>query len=379
MTYTYRLRSQTAPLSGPETNNSPMRPGGGSVGNNSWLSDGSGKMVDEGIPTTFSRTITIGPLPAIPARSATSHGGSKNSNDNKLSKTHGGVISSTLREGGAQAWSTPPKPTKLQPLVATTDEPIAVPEETGISVGLMRIADSLSRRVLPWQAALCPRSIESLFDLRLSVMQNKHQQFMNQMKKKLSDKVENFIRKKDDEVDAWMQREIINWQSSMYKNDVDLTAFVKKDMDRVSDRGSAQEVAYFKREALMASELDDYERDATREQLNNFRRVVRKTDSKNKNVTASEMQMKALQESIARAQSLTTKETAKAQRYLISYTSPVLSLIPYSHTIPCTLYLIPYISPILYLIPYKGHHKEAGGSSRLALHPSGQCDDRFRE
>ena len=77
---------------------------------------------------------------------------------------------------------------------------IDIPGETTISVGLMRIADKLARLVLPWQAVLCPRAVETLFDLRKNIIQSRHSAFIEQMKRKLEEKVLGFIKKKEEEV-----------------------------------------------------------------------------------------------------------------------------------------------------------------------------------
>ena len=47
------------------------------------------------------------------------------------------------------------------------DLPGALPESTAITVGLLRIADIISRKVLPWQAAFCPRAVEHLREASL--------------------------------------------------------------------------------------------------------------------------------------------------------------------------------------------------------------------
>jgi hypothetical protein len=55
--------------------------------------------------------------------------------------------------------------------------------------------------------------------------------------------------------------------------------------------------------------------DATREQLVNFRRIVRKSDKKA--ASAEELQIRALQDSIAKAQSLANKQ------FMANYTDVV--------------------------------------------------------
>jgi hypothetical protein len=61
----------------------------------------------------------------------------------------------------------------------------AVFEEGTLSVGLMRIADQVIRKVLPWQAQMCPRAVETLYDLRLGIVLQNHEKFMNSMKANL--------------------------------------------------------------------------------------------------------------------------------------------------------------------------------------------------
>ncbi len=183
-----------------------------------------------------------------------------------------------------------------------------------ITAGLMRIVDQLARILLPWQAVLCPRAVETLQDLRLSLIQSKHALFMQQMKSKLEDKVTAFMRKKEDEVDTWLEKEIKSWQQFLSNDEIDLTDFIKADLDRLTQRSIAQDQAYRQRELQIANDLDDHERDQTREQLINFRRIVRA--SKNPLPGGSSMfdqepkhvEVRVLQDTIAKAQtSMKTK------------------------------------------------------------------------
>jgi hypothetical protein len=102
------------------------------------------------------------------------------------------------------------------------------------------VLTSLARRVLPWQAVLCPRAVETLRDLRQGIIQSKHAAFISQMKQKLEEKVLGFISKKEEEVDIWMDREIKNWQMVMSKDETDLIEFIKKDLKRITDRAALQ-------------------------------------------------------------------------------------------------------------------------------------------
>eukprot|EP00981_Chlorochromonas_danica_P005459 scaffold1091_cov164-Ochromonas_danica.AAC.82 len=158
-----------------------------------------------------------------------------------------------------------PKTNPLNPLQA----------ESVIAVGLMRIADRIARKVLPWQAVLCPRAVESLQELRLSFMQTKHISFMLSMRSKLEEKVNSFLQKKETEVDQWIEKEVSDWQVFLSADEADLSGFLQQDLQRITQRAIAQDNAYRQRELQMANELDDHERDQTREMLTNFRRIVR--------------------------------------------------------------------------------------------------------
>lgn len=200
---------------------------------------------------------------------------------------------------------------------ASPQLPLDLPGETTIGVGLMRIADHLSRAVLPWQAVLCPRAVETLHDVRSTMIQARHNAFIAQMRAKLEEKVLGFISRKEEEVDIWMEREIRSWQNFMQTGETDLTDFVRRDLARITDRAIAQDEAYRSRELRIASAIDDHERDSTREQLVNFRRIVRADNSRGGVPGAGKyesIEVRALQDSIAKAQSVTHKQTAKANR-----------------------------------------------------------------
>ena len=151
----------------------------------------------------------------------------------------------------------------------------AVNGEAAVSMGLLRIVDKLSRKVLPWQAQCCPRAVEQMRDYRMSVIQGKHADFVLRMKKQLQDKVIQFLAKKDEEVDFWMQKEIKVWMDAMNKQENDQTNFFQEDLDRIAARVNAQEAATKERELALAHELDNKERDNTRDQLVRFRRLCR--------------------------------------------------------------------------------------------------------
>jgi hypothetical protein len=221
-----------------------------------------------------------------------------------------------------------PKTNPMNPLQA----------ESVIAAGLMRIADRVARTVLPWQAVLCPRAVESLHDLRLSLIQTKHITFMIQMKAKLEEKVVSFMQKKETEVDVWIEKEVLSWQKLLADDEIDLGDFVHRDMHRITARAMQQDIAYRQRELHMANEMDDRERDQTREMLDSFRRIVRaskdvaispSTTGKQKNnvktpatafglynVTSyndksANMEVRVLQDSIAKAQGVITNRKTK--------------------------------------------------------------------
>jgi hypothetical protein len=57
-------------------------------------------------------------------------------------------------------------------------------------------------------------------------------------------------------------------------------AFIARDLQRISDRASLHEDALKGREKVLASGIDDKERDIMREQLVNYRRLCRSDDAK---------------------------------------------------------------------------------------------------
>lgn len=197
---------------------------------------------------------------------------------------------------------------------------IDIPGETAISVGLMRIADKLARLVLPWQAVLCPRAVETLYDLRKNIIQARHSAFIEEMKRKLEEKVMGFIRKKEEEVEIWLENEITSWRTFMSKDEADLSDYIKNDLARISDRAAAQDRAYTFRELAIATALDDHERDSTREQLVSFRRICRAhapgSDLEGEGSRAA-MEVKLLQDSIAKAQSVMHKKIATTNRHTV--------------------------------------------------------------
>lgn len=208
--------------------------------------------------------------------------------------------------------------------------------DSTIAMALLRIADQLARMILPWQAVICPRAVETLLDLRLNLIQAKQAEFMKKMKSKLEEKVQNFIRKKEEEVDLWLDREIKEWQEYLSYDEVDLSDFLKEDLKRISDRSSAQDIAYRIRELKLTNQLDDHERDRTRDQLVNFRRIVRAAKNGNvinKSIFEQEqtnVEVRVLQDSIAKAQSAT-------QRKIVDMTRSTLRKQEEAHDWLCSL------------------------------------------
>lgn len=166
----------------------------------------------------FSRSLMSGSLPQLPTRISSPATNDPittqskrreawgESNDPRSDSSERGATTSSsssaaggkLGSGAAAAAGSGSAAGKklLQSSNSSATPIIDVPEETTLSVGLMRIADKLSRLVLPWQAVLCPRAVETLFDLRQTMIQTKHVAFINQMKQKLEEKVMGFIKKK---------------------------------------------------------------------------------------------------------------------------------------------------------------------------------------
>jgi len=201
-------------------------------------------------------------------------------------------------------------------------QPIELPAETTMTVGLMRIADKLARLVLPWQSVLCPRAVETLFDLRHSLIQMKHEAFINQMKQKLEDKVQSFVKKKEEEVELWLETELRSWRAYMEKDEADLIDYMKADLKRISDRTILQSQAYRTRELVMTTQMDDHERDSTRQLLLDFRRVCKAqspTVTDEGGNAEKAIELKLLQDSIAKAQSIASHKMLASNRSIIRY------------------------------------------------------------
>jgi hypothetical protein len=247
-----------------------------------------------------------------PAKSSRG-GGNNNSNSNN----YGGGTSNGNNISASGSLMQQQGQSQMLSSVGGTGAMIDLPGETTISVGLMRIADKLARLVLPWQAVLCPRAVETLFDLRKSIIQTRHVHFIEQMKLKLQEKVMGFIKKKEEEVEIWLENEIKSWSGFMDQGESDLTEYIKNDLSRMSDRAAAQDAAYLYRELAIATALDDHERDSTREQLISFRRICRAQHPGTSPNEQTAMEVKLLQDSIAKAQSVINKKMATTRRKVV--------------------------------------------------------------
>jgi hypothetical protein len=247
-----------------------------------------------------------------PAKSSRG-GGNNNSNSNN----YGGGTSNGNNISASGSLMQQQGQSQMLSSVGGTGAMIDLPGETTISVGLMRIADKLARLVLPWQAVLCPRAVETLFDLRKSIIQTRHVHFIEQMKLKLQEKVMGFIKKKEEEVEIWLENEIKSWSGFMDQGESDLTEYIKSDLSRMSDRAAAQDAAYLYRELAIATALDDHERDSTREQLISFRRICRAQHPGTSPNEQTAMEVKLLQDSIAKAQSVINKKMATTRRKVV--------------------------------------------------------------
>ena len=261
----------------------------------------------------FKRSFMSASLPQLP------------SNSTSMISKNGSTVSRPSGSTAAPqpAWSQDSNKQQQQPSSA---QPIELPAETTMTVGLMRIADKLARLVLPWQAVLCPRAVETLFDLRHSMIQSKHEAFINQMKQKLEEKVQSFVKKKEEEVELWLETELRAWRMYMEQDEADLLDYIRVDLKRISDRTILQNQAYRIRELVMTSQMDDHERDSTRQLLLDFRRVCKAqapsvvTNAGGAGETAEKaIELKLLQDSIAKAQSMANHKMLASNRTIIRY------------------------------------------------------------
>lgn len=153
--------------------------------------------------------------------------------------------------------------------------PIELPSNTAIATGLLRIADHVSRKVLPWQAVTCPRAVETLRETRLSIVQAKHDNFVLKMTRQLEDKVFGFLNKKEEEVVNWMEREVALWQQTLRDEENLQSDFILKDQQRLSARSNKQQTASLNRGMVLTSTVDTAERDSIRQDIVSFRQVCR--------------------------------------------------------------------------------------------------------
>jgi hypothetical protein len=261
----------------------------------------------------FTRDKLNNTIPIVPPRTAP---GPKAERKQAWASSSAAVPAPTIEELPSQFLTETEDGQKTNPLNPAQAESV-------ISAGLIRIADQLARKILPWQAVLCPRAVETLQDLRLSMIQAKHTQFMNQMKSKLEEKVSNFIRRKEEEVDTYLEKEVNEWQKFLEQDEMDLSDYIKIDIERITNRAIAQDSAYRQRELRVANTLDDNERDNTRQQLVNFRRIVRASKRAIDAHTSlfetqpQHVEVRTLQNSIAQAQSTTRRKAVDMSRSVV--------------------------------------------------------------
>lgn len=270
---------------------------------------------------TFSRDLLSSTVPKFPSRV---------SDDQDRKEAWANTSSADASKTNKYSFDESGVPGQID-IVSSTDDDVLLrtnpfnplQAETIIASGLIRIVDQLAKKILPWQAILCPRAVETMQDLRLSMIQNKHTSFMNQMRSKLEEKVNAFITTKEQEVELWLGQELQAWQEFLEKDQTDLTEFIQEDLKRISHRALEQENSYKHREILVANELDDFERDKTREQLINFRKIVRASKQavpSNQTLFDQEpkvVEVRVLQDSIAHAKSNAQKKVITNSRVLI--------------------------------------------------------------
>lgn len=80
---------------------------------------------------------------------------------------------------------------------------------SNVSMGMIRTTDAICRKLLPWQAVCCPCAVEMFRDIRLQSLASQHEAFILRMTQQLENKVLEFIQRKDDEVDSWLQKEYV--------------------------------------------------------------------------------------------------------------------------------------------------------------------------
>lgn len=199
-------------------------------------------------------------------------------------------------------------------------EPVQPPElgdaaaTVMVDVGLVGLASGLCRTALPWQAACCPRAVEALRDARLQCVLRRHEAFMRRMGAQLTEKVlRGFVEAKDGEVGIWAEAEVQSWQHALHGEEDMLDAFVMKELKRIAARASAHEEASRAREVGVTTGLDGTERDSMREQLVNYRRLCRGTDSN----SAVGMDVRALHANIETAQAKATAQINISAREVV--------------------------------------------------------------
>lgn len=90
-----------------------------------------------------------------------------------------------------------------------------------------------------------------------------------------------------------------------------LNAFIHEDYARLTSRLEAQEIAQREREILIAYSADDKERDNTREQLSNFRKLCRADSTKQEDLQSLHASIEKAQQKVASRSSDVTREIVK--------------------------------------------------------------------
>lgn len=173
------------------------------------------------------------------------------------------------------------------------------PGSTAVSMGLLRVADSICRKLLPWQAVCCPCAVESFRDMRHQSITTQNNTFISRMTQQLEGKVLDFITRKDEEVDRWLQREADFWAKTINADDAGQNDFLVEEEMRIMQRSGLQERAARYRENSMAVLIDTHERDAAKDQLTTYRRLCRSDNS-----TSSGSDIRSLYSAMETAQSL---------------------------------------------------------------------------
>ena len=195
------------------------------------------------------------------------------------------------------------------------------PGSTAVAMGLLRIADNLCRKLLPWQAVCCPCAVETFRDIRSQSLLNQNRAFVQKMTAQLEKKVADFIAKKDEEVDRWLQREADFWAKAIDADNAGQDEFVVKEEMRILERAALQDKASKMREEKMALTIDMQEREAAKEQLNNYRRLCRsdKLSSSSTDVRSLYTAMESAQTLLVSQKKSLIRDLAKRQEQAVGW------------------------------------------------------------